>query len=255
MTARSMALAAPFLLTTISQGQFTIDGRVAPGDVYAASAIVTTATLAQTFTAPASGVVDSIGLQIYATLGTVGDLTLFLVPTQGGDPVAISSGALTQQQIPIGVLPIEIPDRGFEDAPLTIVTLLDNVSLVEGQQYAVVLRRTGEPAPPWANWNAGVNTFSGGAAFRSADGGESWGPSEGSLTEPLDYGFVVNLVPACTGDVNGDNMVGLADVAGLIARWAETVPPAPVAADQDGNGMIGLGDIAVVIQHWASVCD
>ncbi len=62
------------------------------------------------------------------------------------------------------------------------------------------------------------------------------------------------ITPACPGDVNGDNTVGLADIAVLTMNWTLGVPPAPAAADLDGDGSIGLGDIAVVTMNWGAIC-
>ncbi|HVZ94543.1 MAG TPA: hypothetical protein VG797_08535 [Phycisphaerales bacterium] len=62
------------------------------------------------------------------------------------------------------------------------------------------------------------------------------------------------ITPACPGDVDGNQAVGLSDIAVLIQHWTLAVPPAPAAADLDGNGSIGLGDVAVAILHWAEVC-
>ncbi len=65
---------------------------------------------------------------------------------------------------------------------------------------------------------------------------------------------ITALPPACPGDVNGDLLVGLADVAIITQNWMLAVPPAPPAADQNGNGTIGLGDIAIVTSNWATNC-
>ncbi len=59
--------------------------------------------------------------------------------------------------------------------------------------------------------------------------------------------------PACPGDVNGDGMVGLADIAGITSCWNQPASCNP-GADQDGNGVIGLSDIALVTGNWAAVC-
>jgi hypothetical protein len=61
-------------------------------------------------------------------------------------------------------------------------------------------------------------------------------------------------VPACPGDADGDNMVGLSDIAVLISFWSSIVPPAPATLDLDGDGSIGLGDIAAVIGNWGASC-
>lgn len=59
---------------------------------------------------------------------------------------------------------------------------------------------------------------------------------------------------SCRGDADGDQMVGLADLAVLISFWGQTAPPAPPNADLDGNGVIGLGDVAEIIRNWGRAC-
>ncbi len=59
--------------------------------------------------------------------------------------------------------------------------------------------------------------------------------------------------PACPGDVNGDGMVGLADIAGITTCWNQPAACNP-GADQSGDGTIGLADIAVVTSNWATTC-
>lgn len=60
--------------------------------------------------------------------------------------------------------------------------------------------------------------------------------------------------PACPGDADGDNAVGLSDIALLITNWTLTVPPAPASADLDNSGHIGLGDVAIVVNNWSTTC-
>lgn len=79
------------------------------------------------------------------------------------------------------------------------------------------------------------------ANLRAEDGPEG--------TEPSD-----DQTPECPGDVDGDEYVGLSDIAGVISAWGETSPPASVLTDVDGSGDIGLGDIALIIMHWGDHC-
>lgn len=76
----------------------------------------------------------------------------------------------------------------------------------------------------------------------------------GNVTSSVTTLAVNPCTPACPGDANGDNMVGLGDVAALIVHWAETVPPAPLEIDLDGSGDIGIGDLAMVITNWGTSC-
>lgn len=59
--------------------------------------------------------------------------------------------------------------------------------------------------------------------------------------------------PACPGDADGDQMVGLPDVAAIINLWGQTVPLG-TSADLDGDGTVGLGDLAAVINAWNTSC-
>ncbi|HVZ92998.1 MAG TPA: zinc-dependent metalloprotease family protein [Phycisphaerales bacterium] len=60
-------------------------------------------------------------------------------------------------------------------------------------------------------------------------------------------------VPPCTGDANGDNQVGLSDIAVIIQHWGQTVTPG-TNGDLSNGGSVGLDDIAIVIQNWAHTC-
>ncbi len=69
----------------------------------------------------------------------------------------------------------------------------------------------------------------------------------------LDFTMQADAPPACPGDVNGDGMVGLADIAGITTCWNQPAACNP-GADQNGDGSIGLADIAIVTSNWAAVC-
>lgn len=61
-------------------------------------------------------------------------------------------------------------------------------------------------------------------------------------------------VPACPGDADGDGLVGLSDVAGVIGAWGALVINPGAAPDFDASGVVDLGDIAVVITRWGMSC-
>jgi hypothetical protein len=50
------------------------------------------------------------------------------------------------------------------------------------------------------------------------------------------------------GDLDGDSMVGPADLASLLGLWGQ--PSA--AADLDGDGIVGAGDLALLLGAWGS---
>jgi len=52
--------------------------------------------------------------------------------------------------------------------------------------------------------------------------------------------------PACPADLNGDNVIGSADLALLLALWGETDSP----ANLDGSGTVGSADLALLLALW-----
>lgn len=69
---------------------------------------------------------------------------------------------------------------------------------------------------------------------------------------PGDYTIEIS-VPPCPGDVNGDQLVNLSDIAAVITQWNNTVTPW-FGADLSGDGLVGLADIAAIINNWAQPC-
>ncbi len=63
-------------------------------------------------------------------------------------------------------------------------------------------------------------------------------------------GCVFCEVPVCPGDANGDNMVGLSDIAVVTSNWGTAGP----AGDLNGDGSVGLADIAVITSNWGNTC-
>lgn len=59
-------------------------------------------------------------------------------------------------------------------------------------------------------------------------------------------GALCEAPPRAPGDVDGDGVVGAADLAAVLAAWGT----AEAAADLDGNGVVDGSDLAVVLGHW-----
>ncbi len=81
-------------------------------------------------------------------------------------------------------------------------------------------------------------------------------PVQSGVDLPCDicneYGLRVSQAqPLCTGDLNFDGVVGLADVATLINNWA-TVGP---IGDANRSGLVDLVDLSILIQEWGQLCD
>ncbi len=60
----------------------------------------------------------------------------------------------------------------------------------------------------------------------------------------------------CDGDVDGDNIVGLGDLLGVLSGWGACDPPCPpgCGADLDGDCNVGLGDLLEVLSNWGTDC-
>ncbi len=106
---------------------------------------------------------------------------------------------------------------------------------------------------PWSTIDGGGGRTSGGPFTINGTIGQ-WDAGQllagGSFTIVGGYWA---LPPACPGDVNGDRMVGLADVAEVTSCWAQPAS-CNLAADLDLSGSIGLADLAVVVNNWAASC-
>ncbi|MCA9243457.1 MAG: hypothetical protein KDA32_05855 [Phycisphaerales bacterium] len=58
----------------------------------------------------------------------------------------------------------------------------------------------------------------------------------------------------CEGDLNGDNMVDLSDLASLLAHFG-TSGVSRADGDLDGNGTVDLADLAALLAHFGEVCN
>lgn len=58
----------------------------------------------------------------------------------------------------------------------------------------------------------------------------------------------------CNGDADSDGVVGLGDLALLIAHWDFDVPPGTLG-DINYDGTVNLADLAFVIQYWGENCN
>ncbi|MHC5113169.1 MAG: hypothetical protein ACYTGP_01915 [Planctomycetota bacterium] len=53
---------------------------------------------------------------------------------------------------------------------------------------------------------------------------------------------------AAPGDVNGDGVIGFADVLAVVGAWGPCAGACP--ADVDGNGVVGFSDILMIVANW-----
>jgi len=55
------------------------------------------------------------------------------------------------------------------------------------------------------------------------------------------------------GDVDGDGMVGIADLLALLAAWGPCpAPPDECPADLDGDGAVGVTDFLILLANWTA---
>ncbi len=57
--------------------------------------------------------------------------------------------------------------------------------------------------------------------------------------------------PAMPGDIDRDNLVGIADLMELLASWGPCSDCSSCGADLDGDCDVGIGDLLVVLTNWS----
>lgn len=58
----------------------------------------------------------------------------------------------------------------------------------------------------------------------------------------------------CPGDVDGDGLIGIADLAELLSRFGAADIEQGEAADLDGDGIVGISDLAYLISAYGTAC-
>ncbi len=121
----------------------------------------------------------------------------------------------------------------------------------------------------------GANLNPGGIALDLSEGKVYWGQAhatnrckimrmdlDGSNPEDVltgDFGIITNIdfvpVPACPGDLDGDNDVDLVDLAQLLANYGTTSGAAYEDGDLDGDGDVDLVDLAALLAVYGTNCD
>ena len=88
-------------------------------------------------------------------------------------------------------------------------------------------------------------------AYTVTQGGVIFGttsPSAGS------YGLVIPTVPPpCPGDVNGDGVVDLSDLAIALSNYGAT-NATPAMGDLNGDGVVDLSDLVDLLGHYGTPC-
>jgi hypothetical protein len=74
-------------------------------------------------------------------------------------------------------------------------------------------------------------------------------------TLTLTGGFWPGVETFCYGDLNGDNEVGLADLAQLLGNYGTTSGASYEDGDLDGDGNVDLGDLAELLGVYGTTCE
>ncbi len=62
---------------------------------------------------------------------------------------------------------------------------------------------------------------------------------------------LIEVLPACEGDINSDGVTDSVDLGVLLASWGACTET-PCLADLDGDGTVGADDLGVLIANWGS---
>jgi hypothetical protein len=85
----------------------------------------------------------------------------------------------------------------------------------------------------------------------------SMGPTDGSVTYPgwnIDDVEIWATEAQCPGDLDGDNQVGIADLAQLLGNYGMTSGAVYEDGDLDGDGDVDLADLAELLSLYGTSC-
>ena len=67
--------------------------------------------------------------------------------------------------------------------------------------------------------------------------------------------FVAGKSVDCPGDLDGDNVVGLADLSIQLANFGTASGATPEQGDLDGNGTVDLADLGIMLSAFGTTCE
>jgi hypothetical protein len=94
---------------------------------------------------------------------------------------------------------------------------------------------------------------SGGAALASLSGTAATGVAE-NIDLRLSPGLGVSLSRPCPGDVNGDRLVDLSDLALLLSNYGTLSGATRADGDLDSDADVDLGDLALLLSSFGTSC-
>ncbi|MCA9243015.1 MAG: hypothetical protein KDA32_03600 [Phycisphaerales bacterium] len=166
-----------------------------------------------------------------------------------------------------------ISSEGANDAIITFWMWYQHVGADQGEQFRVQLRNASDP-----NWTTAIRLSKGDAdavggwrlhqirlvefidvsgPFRMRFVAQDITPGADSRIEALLDDLTVELFGCCEGDLTVDGIVGIADLAGLLAAFGRSYsdPLYTDNADQALNGVVDLADLALLLSRFGCECD
>lgn len=164
---------------------------------------------------------------------------------EAGQAAVLGGGTILAWEHCVDALPL------FVDAPANNYALLAQSPCIDAAS------RT------WAGTDAGDADFDGNAlevppidragAQRFVDAPNS--PDTGEGAPPVvDMGAFEYQARSCPADLDGDGIVGLADLAVVLANFGCAPNPAACAGDIDGDGDVELSDLAAELAVFGTTC-
>ncbi|WP_435021877.1 PEP-CTERM sorting domain-containing protein [Tundrisphaera sp. TA3] len=175
-------------------------------------AVVSTQSVAQTFTVGVQGILARVDLQIAQSQGTTGDLLFSIRTTAGGAPNPDEVQSLFQVTIPLSSVPFD--NSGID--PFTSIDISSaGIAVTPGQVLALSLSRTGPGTPPWVLWQTSAGSYSGGNIYTRSGTAGAWGIPPELAT--LDTGFRTYVTTAAVPEPGS---LALCVTAGLMGLGA-----------------------------------
>jgi hypothetical protein len=72
----------------------------------------------------------------------------------------------------------------------------------------------------------------------------------GSSGSPASFAIRAALPTPLPGDLDGDGVVGVADLLTLLGAWGPCADPQNCPADLDGDGVVGVADLLILLANW-----
>ena len=92
------------------------------------------------------------------------------------------------------------------------------------------------------------------AAFNSLHLYATYGAQYSAPRGMIDDLDLTSATAPCPGDINGDNIVDLTDLATLIAHFGMTSGAGLADGDLDGDGDVDLTDLATMLAYFGVSC-